>query len=102
MKAIILIMCAVSCIVQAEESNAIELLETEIKDRPKPSTIMGANLIIGGTTANPGEYPWFVKGYFPPLNTDGRNLVAEDNTRVCGGTLVTKDMVITAAHCNFQ
>ena len=41
--------------------------------------------IIGGSFANPHEYPWIV-GIL-------------DKTGKCGGTIISKNLVITAAHC---
>lgn len=37
--------------------------------------------IVGGSAASPGEYPFFAEG-------DG-----------CGGSLIWKDIVLSAAHC---
>lgn len=42
--------------------------------------------IYGGTSAEPGEYPWNVIIHF----TRGR---------FCGGSIVSKDWVLTAGHC---
>ncbi|KAL0994277.1 hypothetical protein UPYG_G00120130 [Umbra pygmaea] len=42
--------------------------------------------IIGGSTANPGDWPWQVSLHF-------------QGTHICGGTLVSPDFVVTAAHC---
>eukprot|EP00529_Nitzschia_sp_RCC80_P011125 CAMPEP_0113452564 /NCGR_PEP_ID=MMETSP0014_2-20120614/6912_1 /TAXON_ID=2857 /ORGANISM="Nitzschia sp." /LENGTH=634 /DNA_ID=CAMNT_0000343941 /DNA_START=550 /DNA_END=2454 /DNA_ORIENTATION=+ /assembly_acc=CAM_ASM_000159 len=45
-------------------------------------------LIVGGTDAEPGRFPWFVA------------LVNGDNETVCGGTMIAPDVVLTAAHCS--
>lgn len=52
--------------------------------RPSKTVVEAPNItlrIYGGTDASEGEFPWFVHG-------DG-----------CGASLVAKDVVLTAAHC---
>ncbi|HET8821961.1 MAG TPA: trypsin-like serine protease [Thermoleophilaceae bacterium] len=46
--------------------------------------------IVGGTTAEPGEYPWQVT----VLKKQGQSLYF-----ICGGTLIADQRVVTAAHC---
>jgi Trypsin len=46
------------------------------------------SLIVGGTDAQLGRFPWFVA------------LVNHSNETVCGGTLIAPDVVLTAAHCS--
>jgi hypothetical protein len=45
--------------------------------------------IIGGTDAEQGQYPYMV------------SVVANSGTHDCGGVLVAKDVVLTAAHCSY-
>ncbi|XP_044747348.1 CLIP domain-containing serine protease B9-like [Coccinella septempunctata] len=48
--------------------------------------------IVGGSLANSAKYPWIARlGY--KTKTKGRYLY------LCGGTLINKDFIITAAHC---
>jgi secreted trypsin-like serine protease len=53
---------------------------------PQPPTI------VGGAPADPGEWPWQV------ALVDG-NATDLYNDQFCGGSLVAKDWVVTAAHC---
>jgi len=46
--------------------------------------------IVGGEPADPHEFPWQVSVYY--TRTSG-------GTSFCGGSIVSKDYVITAAHC---
>ncbi|XP_069161854.1 mast cell protease 1A [Procambarus clarkii] len=45
--------------------------------------------IVGGTQARPQEYPWLI---FIHIKSNGQSLG-------CGGCLITRDFVLTAAHC---
>ena len=47
--------------------------------------------IVGGTKANPTRYPYFT---YLDIVFDSGNYY-----RFCGGTLIAKDVVLTAAHC---
>lgn len=47
-------------------------------------------LIVGGTDAEFGRFPWFVA------------LANQDNETICGGTLIAPDIVLTAAHCSAE
>ncbi|XP_067940309.1 chymotrypsinogen A-like [Watersipora subatra] len=61
-----------------------------------PSTIPGqencgvstGNRIVGGANANEHEYPWQISLFH-----------YDYDMHVCGGTLVTSEWVVTAAHC---
>ena len=46
--------------------------------------------VVGGTTAEPGEYPWQVALYKKQGPSFGF---------ICGGTLIATQRVLTAAHC---
>lgn len=60
---------------------ALALLPAAIADaRVKPR-------IVGGTQTAPGHYPWQVA------------LISDDGYQYCGGTLVARQWVLTADHC---
>lgn len=47
--------------------------------------------IIGGDEADPGEYPWFVRG-----------VKHNEEPIHCGGALITPEYVLTAGHCRMN
>ncbi|XP_052742784.1 chymotrypsin-C [Bicyclus anynana] len=49
-----------------------------------------SELIVNGAPSKPGDWPWHAALY----RLDGRNL-----KYICGGTLISKVLVLTAAHC---
>jgi secreted trypsin-like serine protease len=50
--------------------------------------------IVAGNDANPGKYPWMALIGYDPLKKGG-----SDNFYLCGGSLINKHYVLTAAHC---
>ena len=64
--------------------------ESSTEDKPFPleKTRELQSLIVGGTVAPLNAYPWFAKALDSSSSWDG-----------CGGTLVTPEFVLTAAHC---
>lgn len=51
-----------------------------------------ANRIIGGSKAKPGQFPSYVR-LLIDLTGDPKD------RQLCGGTLISSDLVVTAAHC---
>ena len=49
---------------------------------------------VGGVRAPFGEYPWMALLGYDPLKKGG-----SDNFYLCGGSLINKHYVLTAAHC---
>jgi len=70
------------------------------RETPTPTNtdINGPNMtpnIIGGEPAEPGEWPWQVAIIIKEVSNiyDGH---------ICGGTLITSEWVLTAAHCFYR
>uniref|UniRef100_A0A8C8AEZ3 chymotrypsin n=1 Tax=Otus sunia TaxID=257818 RepID=A0A8C8AEZ3_9STRI len=55
-----------------------------------PPVIRGYNRIVNGEPAVPGSWPWQV------------SLQRYDNFHFCGGSLISEDWVVTAAHCSVR
>lgn len=60
----------------------------ESRGRSSPVDAHHRRAIVGGAIADPGRYPYYVR-----LDYDGEF--------GCGGSLIAKDFVLTAAHCAF-
>ncbi|XP_048211070.1 chymotrypsinogen B-like [Perognathus longimembris pacificus] len=52
-----------------------------------PPEVSGRSRVAGGEEAVPGSWPWQV------------SLQYESGYHFCGGTLISEDWVLTAAHC---
>lgn len=53
--------------------------------------------IIGGKNANMGAYPWIARIGYRIIKSKPIN--SKEFDFICGGTLINKYNVITAAHC---
>ncbi|XP_011868422.1 PREDICTED: limulus clotting factor C-like isoform X2 [Vollenhovia emeryi] len=58
------------------------------------SVARGNTLIVNGFQAKTGVFPWHVGIY-----TKGRK---DDYRQICGGTLITNNLVVSAAHCFYD
>jgi trypsin len=54
--------------------------------------------IVGGTTASVSQYPWQAAVVYSPAKASGN----AHQRQLCGGSLVTSRIVITAAHCVYD
>jgi len=66
--------------------------ETPVTPTPVPPTEDVTGQIVGGTPADPGEWPWQVA----LINSAEANLWFG---QFCGGVLASSEWVVTAAHC---
>lgn len=71
---------------------ALFVLVSAVMAAPTAPTPPAAPEIVGGRPADPGEWPWQVALVFSEYDS----LYAGLN---CGGSLIARDWVLTAAHC---
>ena len=53
--------------------------------------------VIGGSEAYEGEYPWMVR--LQPCQCESENCENYSSCFTCGGSIISKDFILTAAHC---
>lgn len=63
----------------------LDLLKTDICGT-RPAYRQKFAEIVGGVDANEGEFPWMVH-------------LKDNGFGICGGTLISPEWVVTAAHC---
>ncbi|KAJ8918101.1 hypothetical protein NQ315_011558 [Exocentrus adspersus] len=80
--------CAVlSCAVAAEEVNWTSISTNDVEVDPLPTAPVGpVEKIVGGSEVIPNSIPYQVA-------------LIIDSTSFCGGSLISRDWVLTAAHC---
>eukprot|EP00984_Skeletonema_dohrnii_P011571 scaffold4628_cov146-Skeletonema_dohrnii-CCMP3373.AAC.1 len=74
----------------------------EASSSSQPHSQEERDLIVGGSTAPPGRFPYSVSLQLEEA-IDRENAEDElNNVHTCGATLVAMDVVLTAGHCGYQ
>ena len=62
------------------------------------------DLIVNGSTAPPGRFPYSVSLQLESVNESPENNGGDElnNVHTCGGTLISPDVVLTAGHCGYE
>jgi secreted trypsin-like serine protease len=62
------------------------------------------DLIVNGSTAPPGRFPYSVSLQLESVNDNPENNGGDElnNVHTCGGTLISPDVVLTAGHCGYE
>jgi trypsin len=62
------------------------------------------DLIVNGSTAPPGRFPYSVSLQLESVNDNPENNGGDElnNLHTCGGTLISPDVVLTAGHCGYE
>jgi trypsin len=69
-------------------------LRRALRDRKRKGDVLSPTTrIVGGNSAGNGEYPFMVALYWGTINGD---------KPVCGGTLISPNIIVTAAHCVYS
>jgi len=80
------------CFTAPSDFEYAEIISTSNPDEPKCGVSSHSqNRIVGGQKAKKGEWPWQV--YFVYVD------YTDNKSYTCGGTLIHKKWVLTAAHC---
>ena len=88
------ILAAVACLGLSRRSPALALADMESMDGAGDDVSSDAEMVarvIDGSRAKPGEYPFYTAVMDSQLGVI--------NTLVCGGTLISERVVLSAAHC---
>ena len=65
-----------------------------------PSHSQERDLIVGGSTAPPGRFPYSVSLQLEEVAENGQGETF--NVHTCGATLIAMDVLLTAAHCGYR
>lgn len=85
-----IVCCRYDEIAQEIKSNKIQKIKTNLLPPPGICGRIHWDRIVGGTTTRIDEFPWTALLEFQHPNGIGLN---------CGGALISKSFVVTAAHC---